>query len=223
MTRPLSLVIGGGAYGAACTRYALGLGHRCVVVDPDPACRATEIFDTGGVDAGVKIIAGGIAEALSLILSSHPVRIFPTAPIHVCAALVAEETGMAAAEIAPILSRIPPDLIVSSDRGSVTVSYNRDGWCLPSCAAPAICPVTGRRRDVPLFQVLREALPDAAILESVQCAPGIGALSGPEVLALLEQAAHAEQIVVGTACRCHGVVTAMGREKREDQSILETV
>ncbi|HDS63900.1 MAG TPA: hypothetical protein ENN52_07265 [Methanofollis liminatans] len=218
-----SLVIGGGAYGVTCARYALGLDHRCVVVDLDPACRAAEIFGTGGAGAEIEVIAGGIAEALALILSSSPDHIFPTAPVHICAALVAEGTGMAATDIAPLRARIPPDLIVSSGTGSVVVSYNRDGQCLPSCVAPPVCPVTGIHRDVPLFRVLREALPGAAILESVQCAPGIGALSGPEVIGLLERAAHAEQIIVGTACRCHGVVTAMGRKKDADQSILDTV
>ncbi|TAJ45772.1 NAD(P)-binding protein [Methanofollis fontis] len=208
MTPPLSLVIGGGAYGVRCARYARENGHRCLVIDPDPDCPA------GRIGGGVEVIEGGIGEALEVILSGGPLHIFPTAPIHVCAALAMEWGGMAveADGVDRLQAGIPPDLVVSFGEGSAVVSYNREGRCLPSCAVPPVCPVSGRRHE-PLFQVLRESVPGAVVLESVQCAPGIGALRGRDVIDLLARSGREEQMVVGTACRCHGVVTAIGQKK----------
>jgi hypothetical protein len=207
------VIIGGGAYGVACARYLLDRGLQCVIVDPDPACLAAESISSHGC----VLVPGGIPAALEEILVERPAYVFPTAPVHVMAALV-QTLSPRAPDIdraARLSCRIPPGVLVSAGDGSLVVSYNPEGRCLSACAAPQVCPVTGIAHPVPLFALLRRAFPGAWILESLQLAPGIGALSGSDVIAVLEASEIRGSMVVGTACCCHGIVTALAAEEKE--------
>ncbi|WP_067046559.1 hypothetical protein [Methanofollis ethanolicus] len=216
------VVIGGGVYGVACARYLLDRGLQCAVVDPDPTCLAAESLRS----CECVLVLGGIAVALGVILAERPAYVFPTAPLHVAAALVqAHSLRVPDIDGTDHLScRIPLGILVSAGEGSLVVSYNPSGRCLSACAAPQVCPATGITRPVPLFALLRQAFPAAWILESLQLAPGIGALSGPDVIAVLEASEMGDPMIVGTACRCHGIVTALAAEKKGgSQSIREIV
>lgn len=216
------VVIGGGVYGVACGRYHLDRGLQCAVVDPNPACLAAESLRS----CGCVLIHGGIAAALRVILAERPAYVFPTAPLHVAAALVqAHSRRTPDIDGTALLScRIPPAILVSVGEGSLVVSYNPGGKCLSACAAPQVCPSTGWARPLPLFALLRQTFPGAWILESLQLAPGIGALSGEDVITVLETSERRGPMIVGTACRCHGIVTALAAgEKEGSQSIRETL
>jgi hypothetical protein len=218
----MDLIIGGGTYGSAAATALRRQGRDVIVLDTDPGCRAAGLsglpcFPAGRLDealcAGSALVVGGIPAALRIIETAHPERVVPTAPIHIAAALVREKLGFVPWQdgIDRILPALPADLIVCSGGGEVVCSYNRDGTCLPVCTAPAVCPVTRRERSVPLYDLLRSAIPDGIILESVQLGAGLGALAGDAVIALLAAAADRDEMLVGTACRCHGVVTALRR------------
>lgn len=211
-----ALIVGGGVYGAACTRFLLGEGWRCTVVDEDPLCLAARAILTEGTDGEVSFVQGGVARALTLFTSDAPDVLVPTVPFHLLAAFVTWSCGHLpwTEGAASAASALPPALLVSSSEGTLTLSYNRDGTCLPACPAPPRCPATGEHRLRPLHALLAGILPDAQILESVQLGPGVGGLRGGDVAAVLARAREEETLVVGTACRCHGVVTALKRGDR---------
>lgn len=211
-----ALIVGGGVYGAACTRYLLEEGWRCTVVDEDPLCLAARAILTEGTDGEVSFVQGGVARSLDLFTSDAPDALIPTVPFHLLAALVTWSTGHLpwTEGAAAAAAAISPTLLVSSSEGTLTLSYNRDGTCLPACPAPPRCPATGEHWPCPLHALLADALPGALVLESVQLGPGVGGLRGGDVAAVLARAREEETLVVGTACRCHGVVTALKKRDR---------
>jgi hypothetical protein len=87
--------------------------------------------------------------------------------------------------------------------------------CPDDCAEPAVCPVTGESRDLPLYQELA-ALDGAgyqvSVIASQQLAPGVGGFSPRQLLDLAGRMAAMEgTVMIATACRCHGVVHGLVR------------
>jgi hypothetical protein len=215
----MDIVVGGGKYGLGAVEYLLKHERDFVVVDVDESCLVQQKYSFEVIDASIKpvkgrvFVRGGIKEVLRLIEELRPEYVFPTAPIHIAAALLTEKYGFEpwSEGVDCILPGLPAKVVVSVGRGSVTVSYNRDGDCLPKCRAPDVCPVTGVKKPAPMYEMLRFAAPDGFIIQSHYLEPGLGALQGEDVLDLLEWASDKREAVVGTACRCHGVVTALIR------------
>jgi len=207
----VDVVYGGGRYGKEAVEWLIENGRDFVVIDVDENCvvrREVDLEKHGG-----RFVRGGVRELLDVIESESPEFVFPTAPIHVAASLLVEKFGLKEwfEGINAVLSGIPMKVVVSSGRGSVVVSYNRDGVCLPRCPAPEVCPVTKVKKPAPMFSILEFAAPDGFIVKSHYLRPGLGAIKGEDVKELLEWARGREKLIVGTACRCHGVVTALKR------------
>ncbi|HON81229.1 MAG TPA: hypothetical protein PLN56_04110 [Methanoregulaceae archaeon] len=203
------LIVGGGRYGERAAQYLIEQRRQFVVVDPDPEC--TAVAGIRKQQGTYPVIPGGLDAALRAFMDYRPGLVFPTAPAHVAAGLVCEAGGFRESPggIPGILERIPPGLVLGTRGGSVFLSVNRDSTCIPDCPSPDTCPVTGEDRSEPLHQRLRQALPRAFILESIQVAPGLGALRGNDVADLIRQVGGRKQVIIGTACRCHGVVTML--------------
>jgi len=208
----VDLVVGGGRYGTKAARYLFTRGIPCIIVDPDPGCLAIGIIRE--MDNGSFFVHGGLEEAFRIFIQYRPVRVFPTAPVHVAAGLVsvAHRVRESPPGLQPLLSRIPPDLIQGTNGGSVYLSQNNGWLCIPDCPEPPTCPVTGEPRSIRLSSELKRLLPEAQVLESLQVAPGLGALRGSDVQVLLAMNTSREKIVVGTACRCHGVLTVLEKD-----------
>jgi hypothetical protein len=215
----MDIVVGGGKYGLEAVEYLMKHQRDFVVVDVDEDCMVQQKYGFGVIDAGIKpakgrlFVRGGIGEVLKLVEELKPEYVFPTAPIHIAAALLTEKYGFEPWNegVDCILPGLPAKIVVSVTRGSIIVSYNRDGDCLPKCRAPDVCPVTGAKKPAPMYELLRFAAPDGFIIQSHYLEPGLGALKGEDVLNLLIWASERQEAVVGTACRCHGVVTALKR------------
>ncbi len=101
-----------------------------------------------------------------------------------------------------------------ASEGSLLVSY-ADFQCPDDCPEPAgYCTVTGEKRKTPLYDLLSQLkLSDfkVHIIRSRQLAPGLGGF-GVDDLKRLAARVRDEGIgrwLVGTACRCHGTVTAL--------------
>jgi hypothetical protein len=81
--------------------------------------------------------------------------------------------------------------------------------------------VTGEVREAHLFDVIRNIeLGDylTFVVRSHQLAPGVGGYQLSVLWRLLEEARSTEKdILVATACRCHGVINAL-RFNRKAQS-----
>jgi len=98
--------------------------------------------------------------------------------------------------------------------GSLLVSY-ADFQCPDDCPEPAgYCTVTGDKRKSPLYELLGQLkLSDfkVHIIRSRQLAPGLGGFRVDDLKSLAARVRD-EGIgrwLVGTACRCHGTVTAL--------------
>lgn len=212
----VDLVVGGGRYGTKAARYLFTRGISCIIVDPDPGCLATTVVKEG--DRSL-FLCGGLKEAYRVFLEYRPVRVFPTAPVHVAAGMASAAFGLeeSAGINEILLTVIPPELVVGTKGGSVYLSRNREAQCLPDCHEPVTCPVTGEPRSIRLSSELRKLLPKAHIIESLQVAPGLGALRGRDLRALLAETGGRNIVIIGTACRCHGVITVL--EKDTDRAI----
>lgn len=60
-----------------------------------------------------------------------------------------------------------------------------------------------------MYDLLQFAAPEAIILRSYQLRPGLGALKGNEIIKVLEKCKGKPSIIIGTAYKCHGVITAL--------------
>jgi hypothetical protein len=219
------LIFGGGKYGIEAAEYLISKNRSFVVVDVDSKCPLLSRFSTEKIrlknidklkyaelkEPEVYFVEGGVYEALRIFEELKPEYVFPTAPIHLSAALVQEKYRFKTWEegVDFLLSGLPPRIIISAGRGSVVVSYNRDYECQPYCSAPDICPVTEIKKPAPMFRMLGFAARNGFVIQSHQLKPGIGALRGEELEILMKWVEGKNKAFIGTACRCHGVLTAL--------------
>jgi len=115
-----------------------------------------------------------------------------------------------------ILSKLPHP--GQSSRQEITCSY-ADFICPEDCPEPEqICTITGELRGTPLFELITGIKPDGfqiGMIRSRQIGPGIGGYAFGELLALKERIAQGRlgKWLMGTACRCHGILSAFEVEK----------
>jgi len=98
--------------------------------------------------------------------------------------------------------------------GSLLVSY-ANFRCPDDCPEPAdYCTVTHKKRGTPLYQRLRELDIDGFnvyVIRSRQIAPGLGGYKVDNLKKMLTKVREkgAAKWLIGTACKCHGVLNAM--------------
>jgi len=210
----MDLIVGGGTYGLLAARFCIEEGRPARVIDPDPGCRAAR-FLAEMPQLKIEMIRGEIPEACRSFFADRPARVFPTAPVHVAARMIAMSCRLQDCEssIGRFIAKVPEAVRGGQSGADAYFSFNPEGTCIPDCPSPACCPVTGEDRAVPLYTRLREWCPDAVILESVQQAPGLGAIRGTDLAAAIDRCRGRAEVFVGTACRCHGIVTALAKRK----------
>jgi len=104
-----------------------------------------------------------------------------------------------------------PNLFTASE-GSTLVSY-ADFLCPDDCPEPGHCTVTGEKREHPLYALLRSLrIPQfqVHIIRSHQLAPGLGGYPVGDLREMAERVTGegSRNWVIGTACKCHGILTA---------------
>ncbi len=98
--------------------------------------------------------------------------------------------------------------------GSLLVSY-ADFRCPDDCPEPAhTCTVTGKKRGRPMHELLKNLSIQGFqvhVIQSRQLAPGVGGYSAGDLKMLLDRVESGGEAkwLVGTACKCHGVLSAM--------------
>jgi hypothetical protein len=150
----------------------------------------------------------------SLSLKDLHKWVVPAIPIH-----VAFEWILRGLKKSFEVKRIPPpdgielpNKIVGT-KGDLYTSY-ADFLCPDNCPEPEkICLTTGKGRGKPMFQRIRELESAASVsrcIQSHQIAPGLGGYPAKGLLALLNGIEGLSgSILIGTACRCHGVISAL--------------
>jgi len=111
------------------------------------------------------------------------------------------------------LGRLPEDVELYIDEGAsvMVCSYMPfDKRCKTPCWQPMVCPVTGRRKERAMFELLREAVnaDTVSILRSTQLTPNVGTFSGEELMETVDKCVRMGScaVAIGTACSCHGIV-----------------
>jgi hypothetical protein len=153
-----------------------------------------------------------LSENFHLFRPDH--MLVPSIPAHVAFEWLARtHAGRIRREnIPPGLSAALPNTCMASD-ASLLVSY-ADFVCPEDCPEPSDhCTVTRKKRATPLFDLLRKVeVPDyhTHVIRSRQLAPGVGGYRFGDLMGLLEQVGTSPQRkwLLGTACRCHGIITA---------------
>lgn len=236
----MDLIIGGGKYGEFAFQKLLQDKTPVVVVDTDSACAlrthwhlpsitVDDLATSALQPTGAVFIRGGIAEAADIITRCHPKRIFPTVPVHVSAGIISTIAGFRpdATGATAMDACIPDEIVVSGNGADIYCSLNRVGRCPDHCPAPPVCPVTGVRQEKPLYTLLRESLTTcsagvagaeagtipAVVMESHQFGPGLGYLLTNDLTCAITaiRKSEAQAAWIATACRCHGVATALSR------------
>lgn len=211
------LIIGGGKYGAKAGRYFKEQAARVILVDNNPDCPAREFASSGD------FFASDAKDAWKLALRLKPDFIVPTHPGHTLGKWLGEYFHLLPLPdyLPRVLGRLPSSLVLGCDETDAVLvsSYMGngelcDGDCLPGSDR---CTKTGKPRPAPLYRLLDYAISGlfdcGRIFESEQMAAGVGAIRAPEFIALVREieAGKPRTLAVGTACRCHGVLSLFGR------------
>jgi len=211
ITEDTVFIIGAGHFGARAARIVCQQSNSPVfVVDPD------EIGLANLKDLRVKKILGDGIQFL--IKNFHYLKqvntIVPALPIHLAYEWL---KGFLPGDMKIKKLHVPetnpplPHAWPASD-GSTLVSY-ADFLCPDDCPEPVHCTITGEKREQPLYALLRNLhLPpfNLHIIRSHQLAPGLGGykVEDLEETAKIVLGNKPGRWILGTACKCHGILTA---------------
>ncbi len=141
--------------------------------------------------------------------------IVPSLPIHLAYEWLFEQIGhgnLVKIQLSSDIDALLPNPIHGAD-GNVYVS-NANFLCPDNCSEPEnMCTVTRLPRKQDMFTRLellhyKEYTP--VVLRSMQLGPGIGGYSPEQLFSFLNRAEKTKKpLLVCTACRCHGVITAL--------------
>ncbi len=109
----------------------------------------------------------------------------------------------------PIRTQVP--LTWDGSEGSLLISY-ADFMCPDNCPEPDICTVSGERRSEPLYALLSNLELSGFkvhIIRSQQLAPGLGGYQVAELEKAARKVLQDKNItwLLGTACKCHGILS----------------
>ena len=148
---------------------------------------------------------------------NSPNWIIPALPVHLAAEWLLRRMGpeqLRRVTLPPDIEPLLPHPMRGSD-GNIYVSH-ANFRCPDDCAEPRdFCTVTGEPRKRNMFEILGtlQLPPFKALgIRSHQLGPGIGGYRPQRLFALFDKVQKAKgQLLVSTACRCHGVITGLER------------
>jgi hypothetical protein len=206
-------IIGAGTVGClALERLGRRFGRdRCLVVDRNR--KRLNSLAAGGVAV---YHGDGVAYLSAHLTSEAAVKwIVPAVPFHLAARWVWESLR-GRLQVKPIsvpeeIFRRLPNAFSTEDGGAV--SSNAAFLCPDDCPEPSrTCTRTGEPHPRAMFDYLTRLAPQgwrSVVIRSIQLAPGIGGISPQALFDALERIAGSRGCcLVGTACRCHGILHA---------------
>lgn len=148
---------------------------------------------------------------------NSPDWIIPALPLHLAAEWFLRHMGPDRLRRITLPSEIEPLLPnpIRGSNGDVYVSH-ANFRCPDDCAEPRdVCTVTGEPRGRNMFEILGDIQLSpfkALAIRSHQLGAGVGGYRAKHLFALLDKVERARgQLLVSTACRCHGVITGLER------------
>jgi hypothetical protein len=208
-------IIGLGQFGLHAVQYLSQKNKdiQFVLVDAIEA----NLMQAAGPNRSLELADGvGFLER-NLHTDEGPDWIIPAVPIHLAAewCLVRKKPEQFSRVPLPAEIKLLLPNPMEAYNGDIYVSH-ADFRCPGDCAEPRdICTVTQKPRKRNMFEVLADInIPafQSLVIRSHQLGPGIGGYRPVMLFELLERVKQAgSNLLVSTACRCHGVVTGMVR------------
>jgi hypothetical protein len=203
-------ILGGGKFGSRAARVLrrqLPTAHITVI----------DLQNAADLPGDVEVIRDDCVNWLvdNLTPDATVDKIVPAVPLHLAVEWlkkILSRTGFSVQDLDipdSILQRLPKPFRISPSQ--VALSH-ADFICPPDCPEPEkICTGTGLPRPQPLFQLLASGdIGDftPVILRSRQFSRGVGGFYPADLWSLLERCISlpAQPLLVGTACKCHGIV-----------------
>ncbi len=187
-------------------------GHHLVLVDPD----GENLSQAQGPNRALVQMDGVLFVHQRLAASEKPDWIIPALPVHLAAQWCLAERnakGLKQIDIPPAVDRHAPNP-TRDDLGNLYVTH-ADFRCPDKCDEPAeICTITRKKRHTNMFTLLGQIpIPnfESLVIRSHQLGPGIGGYRPAQLFKLLDGIDGSEKdVLISTACRCHGVMTGLG-------------
>ena len=211
------LILGAGKFGRlALTRLTRqDAAASFTVVDRDPAALALTL---DGVPGRTRVPAEAVAFLVQHLGGNGRWDwIIPMVPVHVAFQwLLAGPLAGSAWRPAAVPEALA-GLFPGAWRGPQGELYlsRAQHLCPDDCAEPEVCPVTGESRDLPLHQELASlhlAGYEIRVIASRQLAPGVGGYAPGRLLDLSRGMEALEgNVLIATACRCHGVIHGLAQ------------
>jgi len=226
----LLVCAGGGRWGAKGATIAKEAGARAVIIDLNQSCLASKVADAILAEKdmretkieGIVLVIGEVADVLANILKyDSPRWIIPAISGGIAGKLT--EKWLATKQVKITKSRflvkraltgLPKKVVLSEGLGTIISSYMPKGmWCQIPCSQPKICPVTGRKKVAPMYELLEFSLSETVSHYKIFVAQdlgGVGAISGAEVKEWLEYVEGLEppySLGIAISCGCHANTT----------------
>ncbi len=206
------LIIGCGHFGGRAAKQLLkNKPHpKIIAVDKNP--EEVEKLSHLSVET---IVDDGLSYLNQFLSEGRPVNyIIPSVPFHLAFEFILlrlKPIGARRAEVPSIPGLPNPE---TGKTGDLYTSLS-DFLCPEDCPEPSrYCTVTRRRRDKPLYDILRnlKGAFESRVIISQPLAIGVGGFKPGALLALLDEVKKlkhsAHPVLISTASRCHGVTSA---------------
>lgn len=141
-------------------------------------------------------------------------QVIPAVPFHLAFEFILSQLkplGATRGEVPPLHGLPNPSV---GRTGDLYTSF-ADFLCPENCSEPLHCSVTGEHRSEPLFRVLMnlEGPFESKVIRSLQLGQGVGGFRFERLINLTKELKKKKNsdrlILVSTACRCHGVTSAL--------------
>lgn len=213
MSAPSYLIIGCGHFGRRAAEQLLKKDphSKIIAVDKNPEAvrKLSRLPVETVVDDGLSYLKEFLSEGRKVD------TIIPSVPFHLAYEFILlrlKPSGAKRVNV-PSLSGLPNP--AKGKTGDLYTSL-ADFRCPEDCPGPArYCTVTRKKREKPLYNILRELKGpfETRVIVSHQLSPGVGGFRLKALLALsgeIEEQKNSRRIVlISTASRCHGVTSAL--------------
>lgn len=213
MTPASYLIIGCGRFGSRAANKLFKKDPCSKIIAVDKNKKALQKISRLPIET---IISDGILHLSQFISEGRKADyIIPAVPLHLAFEFILFQLkpfGGKRRKV-PTLSGLPnPMLGKTGDLYTSLANF----LCSEDCPEPArYCTATGKRREKPLFQILKDLKGsfESRVIRSQQLGPGIGGFQPKVLINLLENIKEEKYsgrlILISTASRCHGVTSAL--------------
>ncbi len=207
------LIVGCGHFGSRAARQLLGNrpDSKITIVD-----KKKEAFQKVSDLPVEKAVSDGLSYLERIILDGSPIGyVVPAVPFHLAFEFILLRLRPLRAKRVqlPPLQNLPNSM--PGETGDLYASF-ADFLCPDDCPEPSeFCTVTRKKRSKPLYKILLDLKGpfDSAVIRSRQLGPGVGGYRPDALIEIVEtikkRGASDRPFLISTACRCHGVVSAL--------------